>query len=367
MNVFHRFFRPTARTASLLVACVAMTSSMTVHAQLVRSVPVASSDWVVQGDGVDQVSYLGREAFRISGGSVTLKDAAFRTGTIEFDVAFGSARNFLGVFWGELDPENRQVFYMRPHMSGNVDANQYNPDIGGVAGWQLYHGPNYGAPVAYRFNEWQHVRVVVGETTGEVYIDSEEPVFAFNVKGPTYEGNIGLYAGRRGTGHFSNFTFQPGTPTLRSQPETFDAPEPGTVLSWDVSDSFDEALLGQTLSGPILDARSWRAVAAEEKGITNLAHMDNTANTVLARTTFTSGQDAVRMFSFGYSDRVQVYLNGERIYLGDNGYQTRDYRYLGTIGLFETLPLHVREGRNELVLAVSESFGGWGVMGRFVD
>ena len=336
-------------------------------AQAVRHVPVSSSDWTFEGDGVDRVLYLGRDAFRISGGAVLLKDAGFQTGTIEFDVAFDNARNFLGLFWGELDRDNRQVFYMRPHMSGQVDANQYNPDIGGVAAWQLYHGPNYGAPVSYRFNTWQHVRVAVGETTGEVYIDSDEPAFAFNLKGPTYTGGIGFYAGALSTGYYSNISFKPGTPSLKSSPEAFEDPAPGIIRSWEVSDSFDEAQLGPALSRPFVDARSWRTVAAEEKGITNLAHRNNAENTVLVRTTLVADAEETRLFSFGYSDRVQVYLNGERIYTGNNGYQSRDYRYLGTIGLFDTLPLTLRRGQNDLVLAVSESFGGWGVMGRFED
>lgn len=69
--------------------------------------------------------------------------------------------------------------------------------------------------------------------------------------------------------------------------------------------------------------------------------------------------------SFGYSDRVRVYLKGRPLYRGDNGYRSRDYRYLGTIGLFDELVLPLRAGRNELTFAVSESFGGWGILARF--
>jgi hypothetical protein len=55
------------------------------------------------------------------------------------------------------------------------------------------------------------------------------------------------------------------------------------------------------------------------------------------------------------------------LYAGDNGYQTRDYRYLGTISLFDALELNLAAGDNEILFAVSESFGGWGVMAQFVD
>jgi hypothetical protein len=53
------------------------------------------------------------------------------------------------------------------------------------------------------------------------------------------------------------------------------------------------------------------------------------------------------------------------IYGGNNLYQSRDYRFLGTIGYFDELYLPLKKGRNELWMAISESFGGWGVKARF--
>jgi hypothetical protein len=35
---------------------------------------------------------------------------------------------------------------------------------------------------------------------------------------------------------------------------------------------------------------------------------------------------------------------------------------LGTIGLFDDLYLPLEEGENEILFAVSETFGGWGIM-----
>lgn len=55
------------------------------------------------------------------------------------------------------------------------------------------------------------------------------------------------------------------------------------------------------------------------------------------------------------------------MYAGDNTYQSRDYRYLGTIGLFDTVVLPLVAGANEIVIAVTEAFGGWGVMAELDD
>ena len=60
-------------------------------------------------------------------------------------------------------------------------------------------------------------------------------------------------------------------------------------------------------------------------------------------------------------------MNGALLYSGDNTYRSRDYHYLGTIGLFDEVPLNLRAGDNELVFAVSESFGGWAIMAAIKD
>ncbi len=68
---------------------------------------------------------------------------------------------------------------------------------------------------------------------------------------------------------------------------------------------------------------------------------------------------------YGYSDKASLFLNGEPIAGGDNTYQTRDYRYLGTVGLFDEVYLNLKKGQNEIIFAISEAFGGWAVMAAF--
>ena len=63
----------------------------------------------------------------------------------------------------------------------------------------------------------------------------------------------------------------------------------------------------------------------------------------------------------GFSDRVRAFLNGRQLFAAGDEYASRDYRFLGTMGLFDELYLPLESGDNELWLAVSEDFGGWGV------
>ena len=67
---------------------------------------------------------------------------------------------------------------------------------------------------------------------------------------------------------------------------------------------------------------------------------------MLARTTIQADAERTAELAFGFSDRVAVYLNGRLLYRGADEYQSRDYRFLGSI---------------------SENFGGWGLQARLAE
>ncbi len=64
--------------------------------------------------------------------------------------------------------------------------------------------------------------------------------------------------------------------------------------------------------------------------------------------------------SYGYSDAIVIFLNGQPVSFGNSAYQQRDPSFLGIIGLNDAVYLPLKKGENELMLSVAESFGGWG-------
>jgi hypothetical protein len=71
---------------------------------------------------------------------------------------------------------------------------------------------------------------------------------------------------------------------------------------------------------------------------------------------------------FGFSDEGSVFLNGDLVFTANNTYLSRSGRCLGIMTLDnDALYLPLRAGENELVIAVTEAFGGWGLAGRFED
>jgi hypothetical protein len=72
--------------------------------------------------------------------------------------------------------------------------------------------------------------------------------------------------------------------------------------------------------------------------------------------------------ALGYSDEVSVFLNGRILFEGKSAYRFRDPGFLGIMDVEnDAVYLPLRKGANELVLAVSEYFGGWGFICRLRD
>lgn len=335
-----------------------------------EGVPFDAGRWEIKAKESRVVNHLGRSSLYLKGGVAAVKDSRFTNGVIEFDIAFTPERGFMGAVWRMQDFENYEEFYMRPHQSGNPDANQYTPIFNGVPAWQLYYGEGYGAPVKYDYEQWTHVKIVVNGRRAEVYVrDMEAPALVVReLKRETREGRVGLSAG--GTfapALFSNFNVTAvDEPPLKGKPSEAPATPPGTVKSWMVSDAFDrKSLEGKYQLAPGDGEKlKWRKLGVEENGTANLARLQGVAegrDTVFARLVIQSDREQVKKVRFGFSDEVRVYFNGRLLYGGSDIYASRDYRFLGTIGLYDELYLPLGRGENELWLAVTENFGGWGV------
>lgn len=313
-----------------------------------------------------EVEHLGRACVELDDSApvlVTLGDVELLDGTLELDLSVSRERSFPGVAW-RIQPEAYESFFVRPHQSGNDDAVQYTPVFNDVSGFQLYHGPGFWSPVTIPIDEWFTLRVSFAAERGEAYVgDLTQPALVFGrLRAAALAGRVGLLPGG---GHIrvGRFAYDATKPTLRGAPPAVEEMLPGVIPGWSVSNLVPEGVAPAT-------ARSWTYLESEPSGLANLARvhpLGMTLNTVFARTTIVSATAAVRSLSLGFSDRAAVYLNGRPIFAGNDDYRSRDYRFLGSIGFWYTLFLPLAQGENELVIAVSETFGGWGVMARFAD
>ncbi|MEN8374576.1 MAG: family 16 glycoside hydrolase [Gemmatimonadota bacterium] len=332
---------------------------------LEAQVAMDEAAWDVQARESRFEAHLDRDALFMQGGVAWLKDAEFGDGVIEFDLAATADNGFHGLRFRAVDPANHEHIYLRPHLSGLPDAVQYQPIFNRTSSWQLYADARYVQPAEIRSDEWVHVRLAVRESRAEVTIDGVPIVFPQLVRDPA-SGAVGLATSGAGA-WFANVIVRPGVDPAFAGGEGAEAPDavPGVVTRWRVSDAFPEETVDglERLAADFAEARTWTTLEPEVRGIANIGMLYNNRpdNTVIAALTLRSDRARTLPVKIGFSDRVRVYLNGRALFAASDAFASRDYRFLGTIGLYDELFLPLEAGDNELWLAVTEQFGGWGV------
>lgn len=338
-----------------------------------QSISIDTINWNIQANAYVLEQHKGKDAIYLQGGSITLKDVVFENGTIEYDVYFKKEdRGFPGVYFRVQENGNAEQFYLRPHQSGNPDATQAIPTTRNVTPWQLYHGPKYSFAYEFNHDAWTHVKLVVDNNRAQVYLDwSEEPHLSWNTFHEVMPGSIILTGGNQTGMHIADIKISTETPTINDFVPIQNEPTEGLISQWSISDKFSEELLNEMDDlNNVIESRKWiGTIDIEEGTAANISKVHNLfdgsgKNTSIAKVVIESDRDQLKLFEFGYSDRVLAIFNGKPIYRGTNKFRSRDYRYLGTIGLFDSIYLDLKDGENVLLMVVSEDFGGWLITGR---
>lgn len=339
-----------------------------------NSIPLDTLHWKINAKAHIFENYKGKETIYVQGGSIRLKDMKFLNGTIEFFIYLKEEQAFPGVEFRVLGANSEQ-FFLRTHLSGKPDANQSGPRVNGITPFQLNFGPKYSFPYTYTYDDWTHVKVVVNNDKAQVFLEhSEKPNFSWYLTNPIKEGDIIIRGGRFTGVHLADIRVSKDDTKLIDFNPIEREPVEGLIPEWEISDMFEEKLLSEVHNLPsLIKNRHWQGkIQVEEGTAANISRIQllrngEPGNTVFAKVVIHSNTDQLKLLEFGYSDRVVAILNGKPIYMGTNRWRSRDYRYLGTIGLFDAIYLNLKKGKNTLLMAVSEDFGGWLITGRIKD
>ncbi len=357
--------------------CLAPTALLAQAANAPQAIEFEGKTWRITAQDAHVEKHLGRDALFLKGGRLWRDDIDFGDGVIEFDVTFDEVQGFIGPMWRASSDNRFEEIYFRSHLSGKPDAVQYTPVEHGLSAWQIFSDQNAIAPIDLKPGEWNRLKVVVQGDAADFYFNSNEPLMHIpDLKTDIVSGHAGLRSTSPagGAALFSNITFRPlrdGEGVVGKPKETPPLPD-GLISTWNVSSTFSEEMVANNLSltAGDHDNLDWRKLDAETNGIANLARLADSvdgADTAFVRLSIKSDRAQMKELLFGYSDRVRVYLNGKRVYYGDAGWRTRDYRFLGTVGFFDSVGLDLKRGENELLVAVSETFGGWAWAGAMAD
>ena len=335
--------------------------------------------WDLTGEVIER-SVMGRSALSMRTGRAIDRGVSLQDGTIEFDLAVTRHRSFAYIqFRMQSDTEYEEI-YFRPHKSSLPDAIQYTPVYKGVANWQLYHSEGYTAPAEFQPDQWMSVRLVLEGRSLAVFVgDTAEaqlvvPRLAREPAGGYVAFRSFLPQGQPEgvyVANFANLKVYPGDVRFDFPATGEVKAPPGTVAQWDVSEPFDPGPGAITALPSDLDNRQWTRLSVEGFGmLVFYRHLNRTQGlrrpAVLARIVVHAQEASDRRLNLGFSDEVSVFLNGRLLYYGDDSYSYTFPRRQGLMGLGQAaIFLPLEEGRNELVLAVADSFGGWGLMGQF--
>lgn len=311
--------------------------------------------------------FLGRKAVM---GSALLKDVEFKNGVIEVDIAVTGSRSYPGINFRMTDDGNYERFYIRPHRAGLYpDALQYTPVFNNVAGWQLYNGEGFTAGATIPANQWIHVKMEIKGSQARVFLNnSDEPGLVIHeLKHGDNRGKVGLLAPMNGSAYLSNFSYREDAAMEFEAPPKTETPM-GMMLDWEISkvinaEKIDIELVNYPGLYQIFYA-GWKKAKAEPSGLLDIARFvernEQHPECILARAIVRADKKQDIKLSFGYSDEVTLFLNGQKLFYGMSAYQWRDPSFLGIVGLNDVAFLTLEKGLNEIFLIVKESFGGWG-------
>ena len=361
--------------------------SMICQLTIAGQYPADTMHWNLYGGATIGV-FEGRQGFSITSGIAELRDVEMRDGILDVDVFTNGKRAFFG-FDIRIDSVDYEEVYLRAHKSGLPDAMQYTPVLQTGRNWQLFNGPGFTGAVEIPMNTWFHVRLVVTGAQANLYVgDTTTPALVIDdLKSGIQKGGIALYT-LAGPVYFSNFGFTstPDVPWVRHLP----AMNPRTIRNWSLSPSFDALArnVERPLSKQEADTMKWQDVEAEPPGMVviqryrDAPHPNVTFQSdfstrlrpqpgtklVYARTEIESDHDEVRKLYIGYSDEVTLFLNGEPLFRGRSAQGFRDPGFLGIVyPEDDAVYLHLKKGKNELMLALSELGGGWGFVCRWAE
>lgn len=328
---------------------------------------MTGGDWSVDtparaGD-IRIAPFAGREALWLRANTQAIRrGAAFTDGVITFDLAPMDFGDFAGLTFRRGSAADYENIYFRLSRSGEFMALQYAPRMGGSSTWQLY--PEFTAKAAWPRNAWTHVRVEVHGSRLQVFVnDAPEPVLSVpRLRQGAGGRDVALWARVNNkpmewAAAFSNIMIQPDP---RPAPAIPAAPAPaGFLTAWQVAGP------GESATEPPANL-TWTVVTPEESGLVNLNRVFKAQPgkrlTAYARTIITAAAARQVRAGIGYSDDVVVLLNGERLYGGRNGWESRYPNFASFVdSRFENVSLPLKAGDNELVLAVTDDqFFGWG-------
>lgn len=353
------------------------------------SIPMEPAFWEYDSSTVEFVTHRNTKAVKGKNGAyyqVFLKNHSFQNGTIEFDVELVGT-GFPGINF-RMSPDRKQGenFYIRSFGKVPPEARttlQYAALIDGMSMWDLADEYQSGATIHQE--GWNHVKLVVSGKQLRAYVnDMNIPALVVPVMESSSESG---YISLTGNVIYANLKITPNAVGDLS-------PEPGAIAvdndtrylrHWKVTAAKDfpfgkdlviplPSMYGKLQASELPDSSTnWSPIHAEKRSVVNLSrlygHVPNDARRIAwLKTNIKSDKAQEKILRLGFSDEVWLFVNGQLTYVDKNYFGTPSQKNDGRCTIENgTIKLKLKEGDNEILMALANYFYGWGIVARLDD
>lgn len=348
--------------------CILLLSLSLSYAQNKATIiPMNASNWEIPKGTSTFETFNNRKTLLLNG-KAFLKNKQFSNGTIEVDVYANKNRSFAGIIFRKQQNTMEEV-YMRLHKSAQADAIQYSPIYNEEGSWQLYK--EYQASVSFKNKGWNTLRVEVSNNTAEVFVNDEKVLTVDNLKTAHFDGELGLTA--LFNNRFSNFRFTNKDVISPTKTETQSNNKSNIVSQWNITKAY--LFVEDKLNFDSFSKEKFTSVTTEKSGLLPFSKYiekpsagsfeENEEVYAIASTVIESESEQVKLFSFDYSDKIIVYLNGKAIFKGNNAFRSKGIQFQGHLDInANKLYLDLPKGKNVIHCVVIDKANGWGIIGK---
>jgi len=367
------------KTRLIFSACIVLCLFANIHSGLAQKgkdihVKMEPGSWEFETGKVSFEDVGGRQAivFKDRNHKAILKGVDFSDGTIEFDLQ-PAEMGFTSIYFRRQGDAEGEHFYFRTGYNRNKDSEdaiQYAPLMKGVNLWDMF--PEYQSNVSLEANTWHHVKAIIHGKQMKIYVDDlQHPVLVVpHIEGNVTHGAISI----EGLAKFANMHIKPGnTEDVPAQPG-FDITDndPRYLRRWEASRQvrYIDPKIGMDYNTAPDSTTQWIPMQTERKGMLNLSREfggDNKRSIIWIRTQVNADKDIEKTLRLGFSDEVWVFVNKQLVYLDKNLYGRPMMKApSGRISLENaSIQIPLKEGKNEILMAVENDFYGWGIIARF--
>ncbi|WP_304233613.1 family 16 glycoside hydrolase [Jiulongibacter sediminis] len=353
------------KAISLLTLCLSLNG-------LAQNLEMKAENFdIPKPDNVEFLTYKGMKSMKLSAGSgpVEIRNFNFKDGTLEFDQEATTPGFAFSLYFHRKDDLEQEIVYLRLKDFEDPLSNetiQYTTYLDGVNLWDMH--PHYQAPAPVKLKDWNHLKLVISGKRMKVYCNGKEVLDIPELEGRTNDGKIAF----EGNSYVTNVSVKPNE-TEGLHPEALPdltKYQSNYIREWTITEPQNLPKGKEVTRDDLPTGENFaQTISAERLGLINFTRehgMSKERRVIWLKAEVESKVAQTIDLQLGFSDEIWLFLNNQMTYVDKNLYLQDMQKYpKGRLSIENgSVPLHLKEGKNTITVALANDFYGWGLMAR---